>query len=352
LINKEQFKNIFIAQTPLLDVRAPCEFSQGAFPHTTNLPLLTDEERHDVGLCYKQQGQEKAIKLGHELVSGEVKQQRIHAWKAYCLDNPNAFLYCFRGGMRSHLVQGWLKEVGVDIPLIQGGYKALRTFLLEEVAKPFDLIRISGQTGVGKTDLLLTLTNAIDLEGLANHRGSTFGRNTTVQPAQIEFENLIAVDLLKSNQEMPIIVEDEGRYIGRLNLPLEFFDTMKKSAVVLLTSSHEERVDRIYRDYVVGQRNSYIEKFPLKGEQLFEEFLISALMRIQKRLGGERYAKLSALMNQGIRESSETLHKQWINDILVYYYDPMYQYQIDNKAEKIQFTGNALEVMHYLKRKS
>jgi tRNA 2-selenouridine synthase len=350
LISKEQFKNIFTTQTPLLDVRAPCEFAQGAFPHTTNLPLLSDEERHDVGLCYKQQSQDEAIKLGHEFVSGEIKEQRVEAWKAYCLAQPNAYLYCSRGGMRSHLVQEWLKEIGIDIPLIHGGYKALRNYLLEELAQPVDLIRISGQTGVGKTDLLLTLTNAIDLEGLANHRGSAFGKNISNQPTQIEFENLVAIDLLNSNKEKPIIVEDEGRYIGRLNLPLAFFDTMKETPVVLLTSSHEERVDRIYRDYVFGQRNSYIEKFPQKGEQLFEEFLTSALIRIQKRLGGERYAKLSALMNQGILESSETLHKQWINDILVFYYDPMYQYQIDNKAEKIQFTGNALEVAQYLKR--
>ncbi len=350
MIGKEQFKNLFTAQTPLLDVRAPCEFAQGAFPHATNLSLLIDDERHDVGMCYKQQGQDEAIKLGHKIVSGKVKEQRIDAWKAYCLAHPNAYLYCFRGGMRSHLVQEWLKEVGVNIPLVQGGYKALRNYLLDELAHPVNLIRISGQTGVGKTDLLLTLTNVIDLERLANHRGSAFGKNTTNQPAQIEFENLVAVDLLKSNKEKPIIVEDEGRYIGQLNLPLKFFETMKNSAVVLLTSSHEERVDRIYRDYVVGQRNSYIEKFPQNGEWLFEEFLTSALMRIQKRLGGERYTKLSVLMNQGIRESSETLHKQWINDILVFYYDPMYQYQIDNKAEKIEFTGNELEVAQYLKR--
>ena len=352
MISKEQFKNLFTAQTPLLDVRAPCEFAQGAFPYTTNLALLTDEERHDIGLCYKQQGQDEAIKLGHKIVSGEVKEQRINAWKDYCLAHPNAYLYCFRGGMRSHLVQSWLKDVGIDIPLIEGGYKALRSFLLEELAQPVDLIRISGQTGVGKTDLLLTLSNAIDLEGLANHRGSAFGGNVSTQPSQIAFENLLAINLLKSNKEKPIIVEDEGRYIGRLNLPLAFFDTMKESPVVLLTSSHEERADRIYLDYVVGQRNSYIEKFPQNGEQLFEEFLTSALKRIQKRLGGERYARLSALMNQGIIESSETLHKQWISDILVYYYDPMYQYQIDNKMEKVQFTGNALEVAEYLKRQA
>ena len=350
MISKEQFKNLFTAQTPLLDVRAPCEFAQGAFPYATNLPLLTDEERHNIGLCYKQKGQDEAINLGHKIVSGEVKEQRIKAWKNYCLENPNAYLYCFRGGMRSHLVQSWLKDVEIDIPLIEGGYKALRSFLLEEVVKPIDLIRISCQTGVGKTDLLLTLTNAIDLEGLANHRGSAFGGNVSTQPTQIAFENLLAIDLLKSNKEKPIIVEDEGRYIGRLNLPLAFFDFMKESPVVLLTSSQEERIDRIYRDYVVGQRDSYIEKFPQNGEQLFEEFLTSALLKIQKRLGGERYTELSTLMNQGIKENSETLHKQWINDILVFYYDPMYQYQIDNKAEKIQFTGNALEVAQYLKR--
>src|SRR5690554_130639 len=114
-----------------MDTRAPIEFIQGSFPTASNLPLMNDEERAAVGTCYKKKGQAAAIKLGHQLVSGETKQARLEAWLSYIKANPKGYLYCFRGGMRSQLVQEWLHQAGVDYPRIKGGYKALRQFLIQ-----------------------------------------------------------------------------------------------------------------------------------------------------------------------------------------------------------------------------
>jgi tRNA 2-selenouridine synthase len=347
MIQKQQFKALFQNETPLLDVRAPCEFAQGAFPYATNIALLSDEERHQVGLCYKQKGQDKAIELGHQIVSGGNKENKIKAWKEFCIANPQAFLYCFRGGMRSNLVQQWLKEEGVEIPLISGGYKQLRQYLLSVIDRPRKLIRLSGQTGVGKTELLITLDNAIDLEGLANHRGSAFGKHVSVQPTQISFENELAIELLKSDLHVPLIVEDESRYIGAINLPLPFIENMQSTPMVILTCPQSERVNRIYRDYIVLLKQEYQQFYFDEGKNKFDSSLKLALQGIQKRLGGLRYSALSVIMNEALKTESENLHKQWISQLLEHYYDPMYNYQIDKKKELTVFTGDAKEVEAY-----
>jgi len=342
-------KNLFLNNIPLIDLRAPIEFTKGAFPNTTNIPLLTDDERKLVGTCYKQQGQDKAIELGHHLVQGETKSLRMQAWKNQILENPNAYLYCFRGGMRSHLVQQWLKDEGVNIPLIEGGYKALRNYLLGVFEWPIDLIRISGQTGVGKTDLLLQLENKIDLEGLANHRGSAFGEYVTNQPSQIDFESHFAVDILKlHDNNRPIIVEDEGRYIGSVNLPYAFIESMQKSPVLVLTCSQEERVQRIYQDYVVLQKSAFIEKDSNDGSEKFDTYLISALQKIQKRLGGKLFKQIKTTMQLALKQESAEHHKKWITHLLKEYYDPMYDYQLEKKSEKVIFKGDKNQIQEFI----
>ena len=123
---------LFLSQRPLLDVRAPVEFAEGAFPHASNLPLLTDEERHQVGIRYKQQGQDAAIELGYALVDAPSKAARIAAWASWARQHPEGVLYCFRGGLRSRLTQQMLaQEAGIIVPRVAGGYKAMRRFLLE-----------------------------------------------------------------------------------------------------------------------------------------------------------------------------------------------------------------------------
>lgn len=334
----------------MLDLRAPVEFAQGTFPHTTNMPLLTDSERELVGTCYKQEGQEKAIELGHRIVSGAVKANRIAAWKNYFQENPNAYLYCFRGGMRSHLVQDWLKQAGCDVPLIEGGYKAMRRYLLGVLETSHNLIRISGETGVGKTELLVELPHHIDLEGLANHRGSAFGKNVYEQPCQIDFENQLAIALLRNDKHINIL-EDESHYIGRINIPPVFMQAMRESKVMVLTCPLEQRINRIYDDYVFKQQQAFVAKDLENGVNDFNIFLLSALEKIQKRLGGVRFGQLESIMQQALKEDSESLHKQWINDLLEHYYDPMYHYQIDKKKELIVFSGDKSEITKFIVNK-
>ena len=112
LIN--HYRQLLLDDTPMIDVRAPVEFVTGALPSSTNLPLMMDDERHQVGIRYKNNGQQAAIELGHELVNGEIKQQRVDAWQAFMAANPNAVLYCARGGLRSQLTQEWLAEAGIE----------------------------------------------------------------------------------------------------------------------------------------------------------------------------------------------------------------------------------------------
>ncbi len=208
------YRDIFLRDRPMMDTRAPIEFTKGAFPGAINLPLMTDDERQRVGTCYKLQGQQAAIVLGHELVSGAIKADRIEQWARFAQANPEGYLYCFRGGLRSQIVQQWLKtEAGIDYPRVGGGYKAMRTFLVETIedsAKQCDFVLLGGMTGTGKTDVLGQLPNALDLEGFANHRGSSFGKRATAQPSNIDFENRLAVDVLKKACEWYRTVRGRG----------------------------------------------------------------------------------------------------------------------------------------------
>lgn len=179
----QDYRALLLADTPLIDVRAPIEFEQGAMPGAINLPLMMDDERAAVGTCYKRQGADAALALGHRLVCGDIRQQRLEARKAAYQRFPNGYLCCARGGQRSHIVQRWLQETGIDCPLIEGGYKALRQTAIQATRqlaqKP--ILLIGGCTGSGKTQLVRQQPNGVDLEGLARHRGSSFGR--TLNPS-------------------------------------------------------------------------------------------------------------------------------------------------------------------------
>ena len=194
----DDLKQLLVSGVAMLDTRAPVEFELGAFPTSCNLPLMSDDERRVVGTCYKTSGQDAAIELGHKLVSGLVKARRVESWLHFFKQHPEAVLYCFRGGLRSRITQQWLSEHGVGVPRVQGGYKALRRFVLEQLEQLpqcYQALVISGRTGSGKTRFLQHYQQKTDLECLANHRGSAFGPQVTPQPTQIAFENALAVDL-------------------------------------------------------------------------------------------------------------------------------------------------------------
>ncbi|MEN9904029.1 MAG: hypothetical protein RLZZ555_594 [Pseudomonadota bacterium] len=361
--NVTDYRALFLRDAPMMDMRAPVEFALGAFPNAVSLPLMSDEERAKVGTCYKKHGQEAAIKLGHQLVSGKIKAQRMAAWSEFARQHPDGVLYCFRGGLRSQTVQRWLREeAGIDYPLVVGGYKAMRHFLIETIAQAAEqcpLTVVGGMTGTGKTDVILQLDNSIDLEGWANHRGSAFGKRSTPQPTNIVFENQIAIDILKKRAAgiEHFVVEDESRAIGSCSLPMELHSAMQRAPLVWLEDSFDNRVERILRDYVVSQLGDHVA---LHGEEAgfdrYAEQLLKSLAGIVKRLGGERYQRLDAIMRQALGQQRESgaveLHRDWIAGLLREYYDPMYAFQRESKADRIVFAGDQAAVVGFLRERA
>ena len=358
-VDCSDYRDIFLNDRTMMDARAPIEFSKGSFPGVINLPLMNDQERQRVGTCYKQLGQQAAIELGHQLVSGEIKTQRIQAWADFARAHPDGFLYCFRGGLRSQIVQQWLKtEAGIDYPRVAGGYKAMRTFLLETVDQAVDqcdFVLLGGMTGTGKTEVLTQLSNGLDLEGHANHRGSSFGKRATGQPSNIDFENRLAVDLLKKRARgiEQFVLEDESRAIGSCALPLPLYQGMQQFPMVWLEDSLQGRVERILRDYVVDLCAEFIAVHGDEGFVLFSERLLASLDNVQKRLGGERHRRMLVLMEDALAEQGRSgavdLHRGWIEGLLTEYYDPMYVFQREKKGARIEFAGERGAVIEYLR---
>ncbi len=265
---------------------------------------MTDSERQRVGTCYKQQGQQAAIVLGHQLVSGEIKAQRIQAWAEFAKTHSDGVLYCFRGGLRSQIVQQWLKdEAGIDYPRVGGGYKAMRSFLLDTVEQAVaqcDLVLLGGMTGTGKTEALGQLSNSLDLEGYANHRGSSFGKRATGQPSNIDFENRLAVDVLKKRASgiEQFVLEDESRAVGSCALPLPLYQRMQQVPMVWLEDSLQNRVERILQDYVIDLCAEFVAVHGDEGFSLFSERLLASLDNIHKRLGGDRHRRLMNILKR------------------------------------------------------
>jgi len=353
-LDQSLLRSLLINNTPLMDVRAPMEFARGAFPCAVNLPLLQDAERQRVGTCYKQDGQEAAIALGHRLVSGNIKQARLEAWQDWLRAHPGAWLYCFRGGLRSAITQQWLAEAGTTCPRIPGGYKALRQFLLETIESTSaqrQFLVLAGPTGCAKTHLLRRLTQGVDLEGLARHRGSAFGAMITPQPSQIDFENALAIAFLRQTQETAgaLVLEDESQAIGSLSVPFVLYGVMKKAPIALIDEPLERRADTILNDYIRSNLADFIQTDAEHAFARFSDYLLGSLARIQRRLGGEQFVALSQMMRSAlaVQASSGTTeqHREWISRLLQDYYDPMYRYQLSRRLDRVIFTGTGEEFL-------
>ncbi|MEM9758275.1 MAG: tRNA 2-selenouridine(34) synthase MnmH [Pseudomonadota bacterium] len=351
------YAGLFRGDIPLLDTRAPIEFARGAFPGAENLPLLNDDERAAVGTCYKERGQAAAMALGNELVSGSLREARIDGWQRFAETHPDGYLYCFRGGLRSQLVQLWLAERGVAYPRIQGGYKAMRGFLLEQLASGVaraEFILVSGATGTGKTRLIHRLPRSLDLEGMARHRGSAFGYIVDEQPSQISFENTLAISLLRllSDSDAPIYIEDEGRLIGRLALPETLRLRMATAPLLLLEHPVEERVDVVVDDYIVDLGRRFRERYGGEGPERHRQQLLDGLARTRKRLGGERHRDIEAQMIEAFEEQARSGsthgHRSWVHRLLTEYYDPMYDYQLSQRAGLRLFRGRRSAAERYI----
>ena len=364
LATTDDFRQIVLQETPLIDVRAPIEYEKGAFPKSVNLPLMNNEERHQVGICYKEQGNASAVALGHQLVSGEIKQQRIEAWKAFIEAYPNAMLYCFRGGQRSRIAQQWLQEAGVEIVRLNGGYKAFRQYLLQQLDQAAQQLQstvmpivLAGPTGSGKTRVLHNIEQTLDLEGIANHRGSAFGAYLTPQPTQIDFENSLAYAFIQAFEQQwsYMVFEDENRNIGSVHLPTSLFEAIKSGPKVIVDTPMEKRIEYTVQEYVEWEQAAYIRLYGEVEAGLLEwrHHMEQSLNRIQRRLGGELHQRIMRSLDEAVTQQEESHnpmeHAHWIKLLLTEYYDPMYAYQLKKNSSPILFKGEPKEVVAFFR---
>lgn len=295
---------------PLADVRTPAEFSQGHIADAINLPLFSNEERAEVGKTYKQVGREAAILLGFDLTgpkwSGLIRQALVMAPK------KKIVLHCWRGGMRSGAMAWALDLYGFEVYLLEGGYKSYRRWVLHQFEEAYRLRIIGGMTGSGKTRTLYHLRSmgeqVIDLEGLAQHQGSTYGTlNRLVQPSQEQFENNLADQLHRLDRSRPVWAEDESITIGKRLIPKFFWNQMQAAPLFDLQVPVHQRIDALVREY----------------GSLDKEFLVECTDRIRKRLGLEQ-------AKQAITAIREDRMDEFIRLVLIYY-DKVYRMGMDKR---------------------
>jgi tRNA 2-selenouridine synthase len=321
---------------PVIDVRSPGEYNHAHIPGAYSLPLFTDEERAVVGTAYKQESRKKAVKHGLDFFGPKMKRmvEEVEGILDFNgnkseIRNPKskiALLYCWRGGMRSGAV-AWLLDVyGFKVYTLIGGYKKFRHHVLDTFKLPFDLKILGGYTGSGKTEVLKELEKkgevTINLENIANHKGSAFGNiGMPKQPSQEMFENILASELRTKRYEpkvqkrfpqiildhTPIWLEDESQRIGLVNIPQELWNTMRRSPIYFLDVPFEERLDHLVEEY--GSLD--------KGK------MIDAVERIRERLGGLETKRAIEYLNEN--NTIESFR------ILLKYYDKWYTKGLHNR---------------------
>lgn len=300
------------AELPVLDVRAPKEYAVGHIPQAHSFPIFDDDQRATIGTAYKQQGHDLAVLLGLDSfgprMPGFVKEASKLA------PDKEVLVHCWRGGMRSGAMAWLLSFSGFKVHLLQGGYKAYRHLVQEQFSKPRPMLIIGGLTGSGKTDLLPYLQQmgqqTIDLEGMANHKGSAFGAiGMLAQPGTEHFENLLGTELLKLNGQQPLWLEDEDITIGRVVLPKPFFEQMQQSPTIVLQLPRQLRVQKLAKEYC----------------QTDKALLEGAILRIKKRLGGLATKEaLEAIANDNMEK---------MVDLALAYYDKSYTYELAKKQQ-------------------
>jgi tRNA 2-selenouridine synthase len=321
-----------------IDVRSESEFAQGHIPGFVNFPLLNDEERHQVGIAYKTFGQEAAVKLGYDLVNPNA-EKRTADWANQIQLSPvkTGIITCWRGGLRSKLVtEAVLKEDQVAMQCI-GGYKAMRRELMETLANPPILTALSGMTGSGKTDLIQSLEteHKVDLEALAQHRGSSFGHYAEIrQPSTATFENRLA--LAVREKLGPILIEDESRGIGQVTIPNIFLRKLRAAPIVVLRVPRNLRAVRIFKEYIETPFNRGIELRSLHDDAL------KGLSSIRKRLGGVLTDLLLDMTKKAFESKDIDIdqHIEWISLLLAEYYDKLYQHSTTSWQRPVLFEGD------------
>jgi tRNA 2-selenouridine synthase len=299
----------------LLDARSPKEHAKGHIPTALNLPILNDEHRVTIGTLYKQKGREAAVHKGFELV-GPLFASFIDIANEYAPERV-VYVYCARGGMRSHILSWVLGMAGFKVFVLEGGYKTFRNYVLTTFTLPINLIVLGGKTGSGKTELLIKLTDnehytPIDLEGIANHKGSAYGGiDMPVQCSHENFENNLATIINSKPEQHWFVVENESIAIGQLRLPKIFYTQMQAAPIIELQLPNHLRLMRIIHEYA----------------ELDKQKLITQTKTLTKRLGG---LNMQLAVNAIEQNEPET----WVT-ILMQYYDKCYDRGLANyKNEK------------------
>ncbi|GFZ98258.1 tRNA 2-selenouridine(34) synthase MnmH [Okeania sp. KiyG1] len=303
-------------QTPgvILDVRSPGEYAQGHIPGAVNFPLFNNDERALVGTCYKQKGKDEAVELGLAIVGPKLADFVARA-KVLAPDRQ-VKIHCWRGGMRSASV-GWLLETaGFNVSLLIGGYKGFRRWALSLFSVPQKMIILGGMTGSGKTEILTALGSmgeqVLDLEALANHRGSSFGAlGQLPQPTNEQFWNAIAMEWAKFDRSQVLWVEAESKRIGMCRIPQEIFEQMERAKVIEISRSRQERVAFLVEIYGEADIND----------------LIAATERIRRRLGGARAQEAINFLREGNLAAA--------SDLILHYYDKTYTYDLEKRGVSI-----------------
>lgn len=324
-----------------VDVRAPIEHKDSAIPGSVNIPLFTDDERQEIGTLYKKSGEKAAKWRAMEIVAPKLPRL-LSEIKDLKKAGAEPVIHCWRGGMRSQSVALFLEYSGISAYRLEGGYRAYREYVLKKIPEllPHKAVVLHGMTGTGKTDILKVLQEkgypVIDLEQMANHRGSIFGMIGMGESRnQKTFDALLFHRLTEITESNYFIVEAESKRIGRAAQPDEIIAKKADGIHFLVKSSIPKRVERIYQEYV----------HPFKQEVWFEEEVQEKVTKLLRRIPGDAATSLQLALK-------EKNYHELIEILLIHYYDPRYGHALQEyPGPFLEIDADAPDVVAQLEKK-
>lgn len=302
----------------VIDARSPAEHSDDHLPGAVNWPVLDDEERRIVGTLYKQVSPFEARRRGAAMVARRIADH-LDRWTTDLPRSWRPLVYCWRGGDRSGTLSWFLDKVGYRVTLVDGGYKAFRAVVrqqLDELPERYDWRVLCGKTGCGKTRLLHTLAaqgaQVLDLEGLAAHRGSVLGLAPgEVQPNQKRLDNLVWQRLRSFDPARPVFVEGESKKLGQRWLPEALIERLRdQGRCIRVELADAERLALLLADYDFLVRDT--------------EFFCRQLEALTELRGKQQVQQWQAVARSGE-------HAQVFAELMARHYDPGYLRSLSNQ---------------------